>query len=192
MNKTLRPRRRAFTLIELLTVIAVIGILASILIPTVGAAKKAANKAKTKAQYVGWANALQNFKSTYGYYPTIFSAQGELDISQNSEDFIKALSGRDRNGNSATTGGNRRAAGFYSFAEGEFEMADNGTISDTQLADAFNNPNITIYVDHDNDGQITGLPAEGADTGNETVRTKVAIMSDCSAFSEGERVHSWE
>ncbi|MDP0495631.1 MAG: prepilin-type N-terminal cleavage/methylation domain-containing protein [Verrucomicrobiota bacterium JB024] len=191
MNKTLRPRRRAFTLIELLTVIAVIGILASILIPTVGAAKKAANKAKTKAQYVGWANALQNFKSTYGYYPNIFN-NGQLNLSNNSEDFIEALSGRDKNGETVTTGGNRRAAGFYSFAEGEFEMAANGDISETQLADAFNNPNIIIYVDHDNDGQITGLPAEGADTGNKTVRTKVAIMSDCRQYADGERVHSWE
>jgi prepilin-type N-terminal cleavage/methylation domain-containing protein len=191
MNKTLRPRRRAFTLIELLTVIAVIGILASILIPTVGAAKKAANKAKTKAQFVGWANALQNFKSTYGYYPDIFN-NGKLNINGSSEDFIKALSGRDKNGNTVTTGGNRRAAGFYSFAEGEFQLTSTGDISDTQLADAFNNINITIYVDHDNDGQITGLPAEGKDTGTETVRTKVAIMSDCSTFKDGERVHSWE
>ena len=146
MNKTLRPRRRAFTLIELLTVIAVIGILASILIPTVGAAKKAANKAKTKAQFVGWANALQNFKSTYGYYPDIFN-NGQLNLSNSSEDFIEALSGRDSSGNVSNEHGNRRAAGFYSFAEGEFQMADDGTISDTQLADAFNNPNIIIYVD---------------------------------------------
>lgn len=37
---------RAFTLIELLTVIAIIGILAAIIIPTVGSVRKAAQKAK--------------------------------------------------------------------------------------------------------------------------------------------------
>lgn len=41
----LRATRRAFTLIELLTVIAIIGILAAILIPTVGAVRAVAKKA---------------------------------------------------------------------------------------------------------------------------------------------------
>jgi prepilin-type N-terminal cleavage/methylation domain len=40
-----RPRRRAFTLIELLTVIAIIGILAAIIIPTVGRVRASAKSA---------------------------------------------------------------------------------------------------------------------------------------------------
>lgn len=46
----MKNRRHAFTLIELLTVIAIIGILAAILVPTVGKVRDTAKDAKCKAQ----------------------------------------------------------------------------------------------------------------------------------------------
>ena len=58
-----------FTLIELLMVIAIIGILAGILIPTVGAVRTQANLAASKAQLSNYVTAITMFKGEYGYYP---------------------------------------------------------------------------------------------------------------------------
>jgi prepilin-type N-terminal cleavage/methylation domain-containing protein len=66
----IRNARRAFTLIELLTVMAIIGILAAIIIPTVSSVRVSANKAKTKVQFNQWASAIESFRSEYGYYPS--------------------------------------------------------------------------------------------------------------------------
>ena len=55
-------RSAAFTLIELLTVIAIIGILAAILIPTTSSARTAAKKAKTRGQFSQWGAAIEAFR----------------------------------------------------------------------------------------------------------------------------------
>lgn len=64
-----RKRRRAgFTLIEILVVIAIIGVLASIIIVSLTAATKKANNAKVKAQVEQARNAAQIYYSTNFHY----------------------------------------------------------------------------------------------------------------------------
>lgn len=187
--------RTGFTLIELLTVIAIIGILAGILIPVVGGAKKSALKAQSRAQFSGYATALEQYKSEYGYFPQISTLNdngGPIDLADNAEDFIKALSARDKDGNKLSDEDrkklNRKNIPFYSFGEAEFS-----TDSSKVLVDAFDNQHIKIMVDHDGDGQIptTNLP-DAAKPGGDNIRARVVVwVEEESDVEDSELIYSW-
>ncbi|MBP7372242.1 MAG: prepilin-type N-terminal cleavage/methylation domain-containing protein, partial [Opitutaceae bacterium] len=66
---------RAFTLIELLAVVAIIGILVAVILPTLGSARSAAMRSRTRAQFAQWALGVEAFRQAYGHYP-LFDPQG--------------------------------------------------------------------------------------------------------------------
>ena len=72
--ESLRPPRSfsltaAFTLIELLTVIAIISILMSLLFPALNGGKEAARRAQAKQDIAGIIAAVKAYHTEYGKYP---------------------------------------------------------------------------------------------------------------------------
>jgi len=64
-----RPARRAFTLIELLTVIAIIGVLAALLFPAFSGVNRQATLNRAKAEMAQLETAIDRYKAAYGFYP---------------------------------------------------------------------------------------------------------------------------
>ncbi len=179
MNSTHSPvaapqSRAGFTLIELITVIAIIGILAAILIPTVTSGRQSANKAKTRVQFTQWAAAIDAFRTEYGYYP-VFDDSNLVNGGAGSEPdslhpFHDLLAGRRRDGTAlpeynganprSPEAQNRKRIAFYAFTETDFSPGK-------LLQDAFGNTQIAVLVDRNLDGAITsadypgGWPAVG-------------------------------
>jgi prepilin-type N-terminal cleavage/methylation domain-containing protein len=153
--------REAFTLVELLTVLAIIGILLAILFPTVRAARTSANKAKTRVQFNQWAAALESFRQEYGYYPALHSSAlvngGAVSDPSSDHIFHDVLAARRRNGAALTAadntgptsaaGQNRKLIPFHSFSEPEMNSAG-------LLRNAFDNTEIAVLTDRNLDGII--------------------------------------
>jgi len=59
----------AFTLIELLTVIAIMGVLAALILPVVGAVKKHQYIYNTQTEMAKLETAIDRYKAAYGFYP---------------------------------------------------------------------------------------------------------------------------
>ena len=167
---------RAFTLLELLAVIAVIGILAALLFPGLRSARVAANRAKTRVQFNQWAAALEGFRSEYGYYPVLHPSNLVNPPGQSTDPatlhlFHDLLTARRRDGSMLpvyTSGTsvlfpeaqNRKLIGFAVFSPAEFSAGN-------LLQDAFAHTEIAVLVDRNLDGLINAtdyggsLPAVG-------------------------------
>ncbi len=88
MNFSPHRAPRAFTLIELLTVIAIIAILMGLLFPAIGLVKEQANKARAKNDVSNIVTAVRTYNVEYGKFPSIAGAGKAADPSAAVEDSI--------------------------------------------------------------------------------------------------------
>lgn len=159
---------RAFTLVELLTVIAIIAILAAILVPTLAGARTAANRARTRIQFGQWAMAVEAFRQEYGCYPE-FDPSGKVNggaspAPAEEHRFHDVLAGCRRDGSAlpgiasgeaAAEAQNFRRMRFLAFADGDFFPADDSEAGRRNLLhDGFEGSDIAVLVDRNLDGII--------------------------------------
>ena len=71
-NSTFRTPHSAFTLIELLIVITVIGILVGLLLPAINGAMTTARELAIRTEMTQVEQAIESFKTKYGFYPPSF------------------------------------------------------------------------------------------------------------------------
>jgi prepilin-type N-terminal cleavage/methylation domain-containing protein len=154
-------RPAAFTLLELLSVIAIIAILAGLIFPGVRAARVAANKAKTRVQFNQWCATIESWRREYGYYPafdaTALVNGGATTAVTGEHLFHDVLAGCKRDGSPLSADGsaaqqNRKLVRFHSF--GETDFTDAGAPAPNLLRDAFDNTEIAVLVDRNLDGVI--------------------------------------
>jgi prepilin-type N-terminal cleavage/methylation domain-containing protein len=162
----------AFTLVELLTVIAIIAILAAILIPTVSGARLSANRARTRVQFAQWAAAIESFREEYGCYP-VFAATGKVNGSAGTlpgtvHPFHDVLAGRRRDGTALPVSApglpadpaapevqNFRRIRFATFTANDlFPDAGEDDATANLVHDGFENTDIAVLVDRNTDGVI--------------------------------------
>ena len=69
---TLSRREQAFTLIEILTVVAIIAILAGIMVPTISRARVRAKVAMARLECSNLASAIKSYHAEYSRFPTAY------------------------------------------------------------------------------------------------------------------------
>jgi len=149
---------RAFTLIELLIVIAIIGILMSLLFPAVNSAINAARKAQARNDAVQIAIAITAYETEYGRLPLAANTSVNTDL-------VSALIGTPGNTN------NLRQIVFLEVAARKPDIPGKGGKSGTNSS-GFVDPWGNLYqivMDTDYDNRINVTAGKESAAGSDTV-----------------------
>lgn len=161
-------QKQRFTLIEILTVIAVIGILAGCIFPALLAVQNNSRRTKTETILTGVNTALRVFKGDYNLLPTLGGSvpecvgewTGNIDSMKPNDDYYtffdiltyKNYQGRGsgiNNVSSAVSEVNTKAKQYLDPPKEYFSSDE----TRNSVRDGWNRP-IKVYLDHDADGVV--------------------------------------
>lgn len=154
-----RPAR-AFTLIELLIVIAIIGILMSLLFPAVNSAIDAARKAQAKNDAVQIATAVTAFEAEYGRLPGTATDDQTVTVAG---DILRALTGQNTNDN---------PRGIVFLEVQAWKKGKSGTNASGEFRDPWNGA-YQMRLDYGWNNELTSVG-----TNSQTIRKKVAVWNN--------------
>ncbi len=187
----MKRAKKAFTLVELMIVIAIIGVLVGMLTPMISGAYKKALSTNSKTFMSNIAAALERYKDDNGDYPKFLTAEPRvnLDDADNAERLYKALTGKTPEGGRLSAADrkelNRRCTNYMDFNMNSIVKKG----GKWKIMDSFGNPNIYVCVDADNDGFIKsgfptrkdGIPA--SELSEIVPNAKAGIMSKVILFT---------
>ncbi|MDX2109989.1 MAG: type II secretion system protein [Verrucomicrobiota bacterium] len=200
MNKhsaNLPGRIAAFTLVEMLAVLAIIGVLVAVMLPVIGVAQRAVSRSKTRAQLLQYMLAYEGFRAEYGYYPTMGESTAKFKLHGHNAVFIETLSGAGLSGgamgNDYALKANPRHARYLTI--GESELAPAGAPYAGEIVDASGNPNLVVIIDRDRNGlieasELADIPA--ADRPGPIHASVVMYVENPEGNPDWHWVFSWE
>ncbi len=183
--------KKAFTLVELMIVIAIIGVLVGMLTPMISGAYKKALATNSKTFMSNMAMALERYKDDNGDFPQFLNSapRVNLDDADNALNLYKMLVGKNPDGSRLSAADrrefNRRSTNYMDFNMNSIVKKG----ASWKIIDSFGNPNIYVCVDSDSDGFIKdGFPTrkDGIDSEelSEVVpNAKVGLMAKVIMFT---------
>ncbi|MBE6413079.1 MAG: prepilin-type N-terminal cleavage/methylation domain-containing protein [Verrucomicrobiaceae bacterium] len=173
--------KKAFTLVELMIVIAIIGLLVSMLTPMISSAMRKAVATNSKTFMSNMGMALTRYKDDNGDYPDFIkpSTRVNLDDADNAASLYKALTGKNPDGSRLSSEDsrrlNRRRSNYMDFNMNSI-VNKNGK---WKIVDGFGNPNIYICVAEGDDTHIkSGFPTRKDGIDSEVLREIVPNPSE--------------
>ncbi|MDR2420322.1 MAG: type II secretion system GspH family protein, partial [Puniceicoccales bacterium] len=153
--------RSGMTLIELLTVVSIIAVLLSILVPAINTARISVLNKQGSMQFQRFIHALRDYYSEYQSYPPFIplteneAAVFNLAAGDNGQNFIRALTGKEPGGAPLTDEhlalNPKRVVFLETSAEDFFREENTGDRDESHLADIFNNKDIFILLENPTD-----------------------------------------
>ena len=173
-NFPLTPRRRlaAFTLVELLVVISIIGLLAGLAVPAINGALKSAKKSEVAAVAQSIRTAVIAYNSEYGTWPTN-AATFRADVN-----FLNLMT--------TTTNSNNIRGIIFLEVPTKFTNSDGIVTPSGYLKGS--NAVFNVAVDLDGDGVVTAKNG----TTDVTLRTAVAVWAPDASAPTTKSVGTWK